>query len=226
LGRQIRGADHHDHQRLEEIRAQFQEAGEDAGHRNVRAGGVADEEIAEIRTLEPAFDCCAGGFRPQHHLMEFVGDAGAEQIGGAADDEENEQPGNAERQRLRRRQPAHEGLRAEPHQHGEDDGAERDQHDAGQVPDRDRYDGDGDDDERALEKFDVAHLLHGPPLSALCQTRQDANAALLAALQPAVFPDLPARLGPDRDKAYALSPQPALPRWLFSDYWPGPKAFR
>jgi len=92
---------------------------------------MADEEIAEIRILEPTLDCRAGGFRPQQHVVEFVGDAGAEQIGGAADDNKDEQPGNAERQRLRGRQPAHEGLGAEPNQHGEDDGAEGDQHDAG-----------------------------------------------------------------------------------------------
>jgi hypothetical protein len=109
-------------------------------------------------------DTCCGGHGSLRHVLEFAGDAGAEQIPGTDNDAEDQGSGYRESEGLGQREPAHERLRAEPQQHGEDDRAEGHENDAEQIPDENGKDGDRDENERPLQELEIAHL-HARPAS-------------------------------------------------------------
>jgi hypothetical protein len=75
------------------------------------------------------------------------------------------EPRSDEGHRFRHRKPAREGLCPQPYQHGKDDGADRYQDDAEQIPDQERQNRYGDDDRRLFEKIEVG-LLHNTAVRA------------------------------------------------------------
>src|SRR6202034_999469 len=99
----IGAADHYDDDRFEETSAYFHEIGDEAGHRHVRIGNMTQEEVAELRALKACPDVRAGGRDPLHDVLELARDVRTEEKCRSTDDDENNEAGYGERERLRRR---------------------------------------------------------------------------------------------------------------------------
>src|ERR1700730_6606468 len=111
---------------------------------------MAEQEIAEIRALKATLDVRPAGCYSLYYVLELVDDTAAKEISRPANDDDNENTRYDQRKRLWHRKPAHERLRAQPHQHGDNNRAECHQYNAEEIPDQNGNERNRDDNERPL----------------------------------------------------------------------------